>query len=108
MAENTLTVDDASFPTQVLEAKGPVLVDFWNDGCGPCRMIAPMLEEIATEFKDKLTVVKVNIGANPEAPRQFNVRGAPTLILFKDGKPAATRVGGASKSALKDWVQKSL
>jgi len=93
MSQNTKPVTDETFSTDVLKAKGPVLVDFWAEWCGPCRAIAPALEELAGEFAGKLTVAKVNIDENPETPNNYAVRGIPTLILFKDGKPAATQVG---------------
>jgi thioredoxin 1 len=101
-------VTDASFETDVLNSGAPVLVDFWAEWCGPCRAIAPALEELGTEYAGKLQVVKVNIDENPLTPSKFGVRGIPTLILFKDGKPAATQVGAAPKSALKAWIDKSL
>ena len=97
-------VTDATFDTDVLKAKAPVLVDFWAEWCGPCRAIAPSLEELGAEFAGKLDIVKVNIDENPQTPSQFGVRGIPTLILFKDGKPAATQVGALPKSKLKDWI----
>jgi thioredoxin 1 len=104
MSENTKPVTDETFATDVLKAKGPVLVDFWAEWCGPCRAIAPALEELAGEYAGKLTVAKVNIDENPETPNNYAVRGIPTLILFKDGKPAATQVGALPKSRLKDWI----
>ncbi len=101
-------VTDASFETDVLKSGAPVLVDFWAEWCGPCRATPPALEELGTEYAGKLQVVKVNIDENPLTPSKFGVRGIPTLILFKDGKPAATQVGAAPKSALKAWIDKSL
>lgn len=108
MSANTMAVTDDSFDRDVLKSKQPVLVDFWAEWCGPCKMIAPALEEIAGEYKDRLTVAKVNIDDNPMVPNNYAVRGIPTLILFKDGKPAATKVGALPKSQLKDWVASSL
>ena len=104
MSENTKPVSDDSFATDVLGASGPVLVDFWAEWCGPCKMIAPSLEEIGAEFAGRLTVAKVNIDENPMTPNKYAVRGIPTLILFKDGKPAAQQVGALAKSQLKNWV----
>jgi thioredoxin 1 len=104
MSEHTKTVTDDSFSADVLKAPGPVLVDFWAEWCGPCRAIAPAIDEISAEYAGKLTVAKVNIDENPMTPTQYNVRGIPTLMLFKDGKPVATQVGAAPKSALRQWV----
>ena len=87
MSQNTVAVSDATFKSQVLEAKEPVLVDFWAEWCGPCKMIGPALEELAAEYKGRVTVAKVNIDENPASPNNYGVRGIPTLILFKDGKP---------------------
>ncbi len=108
MSANTVAVSDQTFKTDVLDAPGPVLVDFWAEWCGPCKTIGPALDEIAAEFKGKLTVAKVNIDENPLTPNNYGVRGIPTLILFKDGKPADTKVGALPKSQLKAWVQGSL
>jgi thioredoxin 1 len=85
-----------------------VLVDFWAEWCGPCRAIAPALEELAAEYGGKITVAKVNIDENPQTPTTYGVRGIPTLILFKDGKQAATQVGALPKSQLKTWIDRSL
>ncbi len=108
MGQNTVAVTDDSFDTDVLKASGPVLVDFWAEWCGPCKMIGPALEEIAAEMKGKVVVAKVNIDDNPDSPNKYGVRGIPTMILFKDGKPVATKVGAAPKSVLKDWVSGAL
>jgi thioredoxin 1 len=108
MSANTIAATDETFATDVLQASGPVLVDFWAEWCGPCKMIAPALDEISTELGDKLRVVKVNIDENPQTPNTYGVRGIPTLIMFKDGKPAATKVGAAPKSVLKEWVNSSI
>jgi len=108
MSVNTVAVSDQTFKTDVLDVTGPVLVDFWAEWCGPCKMIGPALEEIAAEFKGKLTIAKVNIDENPMTPNTYGVRGIPTLILFKDGKPADTKVGALPKSQLKAWVQGNL
>ena len=97
-------VSDTDFEAEVLKAQGPVVVDFWAEWCGPCKMIAPALEEIGAEYKGRLTIAKVNIDENPVTPNNYSVRGIPTLILFKDGKPAATKVGALPKSKLKDWI----
>ena len=104
----TKSVTDQSFEQEVLQASGPVLVDFWAEWCGPCRVIAPALEEIANELGDKVTVAKLNIDDNPDAPARYGVRGIPTMILFKDGQPAATKVGAAPKSALQSWLEGEL
>jgi thioredoxin 1 len=104
----TKTVTDASFQGDVLGSDKPVLVDFWAEWCGPCRMIAPALEELSNELGEQVTIVKLNIDDNPDAPAKYGVRGIPTMILFKDGAPAATKVGAAPKSALQSWLQGQL
>jgi thioredoxin 1 len=96
---------DASFENDVLKAPGPVLVDFWAEWCGPCRQIAPALEELAGEMQGRVTVAKLNIDENPVTPTKYNVRGIPTLILFKNGQVAATKIGAMPKSALYQWVE---
>jgi thioredoxin 1 len=101
----TKTVTDDSFDADVLKADGPVLVDFWAEWCGPCRQIAPALEDISNDMAGKLTVAKVNIDENPMAPSKYGVRGIPTMILFKNGEIAATKVGALPKSKLVEWVE---
>ncbi|MGY8606836.1 thioredoxin TrxA [Gluconobacter cerinus] len=108
MSANTVAVTDSSFETDVLKSDGPVLVDFWAEWCGPCKMIAPALEEIGAEYQGRLKVAKVNIDSNPEAPTQYGVRSIPTLIVFKEGKPVAQQMGAMPKSQLKAWIEKSI
>jgi thioredoxin 1 len=101
----TTKVSDASFDSDVLKAPGPVLVDFWAEWCGPCKMIAPALEEIATSMNGRVTIAKINIDENPNTPRKYGVRGIPTLMLFKDGQVAATKIGALPKNKLAEWVE---
>lgn len=105
---STKPVSDDSFDSDVLKAEVPVLVDFWAEWCGPCKMIAPALEEIATELGGKVQIAKVNIDENPLTPQKYGVRGIPTLILFKSGEVAATKVGALPKNQLAEWVESVL
>ena len=104
----TVPVSDGSFDDDVLKSAKPVVVDFWAEWCGPCKMIAPALEEIANELGDKVTVAKVNIDDNPKTPAAYGVRGIPTLMLFKDGQVAAMKIGALPKGDLKAWIESSI
>lgn len=104
---STVKIDTSNFQTDVLQASEPVVVDFWAEWCGPCKMIAPALEEIATEMQGKVKIAKINIDENPELAAQFGVRSIPTLLMFKDGEIAANLVGAAPKSRLADWIKNS-
>lgn len=97
-------VTDSSFKSAVLDSKTPVVVDFWAEWCGPCRQIAPALEELAKEYDGKITVAKLNIDENPQAPMKYGVRGIPTLMIFRNGELAATKVGALPKTKIKEWI----
>jgi len=101
-------VTDTSFQTDVLNAKGPVVVDFWAEWCGPCKMIAPALDELTTELGEKVTIVKINIDENPHTPQKYGVRGIPTMMIFQGGQVAATKVGALPKSKIKEWIETSV
>ena len=104
----TSAVTDADFEAQVLKSGKPVLVDFWAEWCGPCKMIGPSLEEISDELGDAVNIVKLNIDDHPDTPTKYGVRGIPTMILFKDGEVADTKVGAAPKAQLKSWLEAAL
>jgi len=108
MSGDIVTVTDASFEQDVLKAEGPVLVDYWAPWCGPCKMVAPILEQLAGEYGDKLTIAKINIDDNPETPKKYGVRGIPTLTVFKNGNVEATKVGALSKSQLAAFLDSTL
>lgn len=108
MSDKIVHVSDDSFENDVLGSDAPVLVDFWAEWCGPCKMIAPVLDDVADEYSDKLTVAKVNIDQNNASPQKYGVRGIPTLLLFKNGQVAATKVGALSKTQLKEFLDANL
>ncbi|KKO48453.1 thioredoxin [Arsukibacterium sp. MJ3] len=108
MSEHILQVSDDSFEADVLKAEVPVLVDFWAEWCGPCKMIAPILEDVAVEYSGKVSIAKVNIDQNPNTPPKFGIRGIPTLLLFKNGQVAATKVGALSKTQLKEFLDSNI
>ena len=105
---STTKISDASFEADVLKAEGPVLVDYWAEWCGPCKMIGPALEEISNEMQGKITVAKLNIDENPQTPSKYGIRGIPTLMVFKNGQVAATKVGALPKGKLVEWINSVL
>lgn len=108
MGNNIVHTSDATFDQDVLKADKPVLLDFWAEWCGPCKMIAPVLDEIAVEYQGRLTIAKINIDENPQTPPKFGIRGIPTLILFKNGTVEAQKVGAVSKSQLAAFLDSNL
>ena len=104
----TVDVTDASFEADVLKSDKPVVVDFWAEWCGPCKQIGPSLEEISDEMGEDVIIAKVNIDENPNAPSKYGVRGIPTMILFKGGEAASTKVGAAPKTAIESWIKESI
>lgn len=105
---SVVSVSDSTFEKDVLGSSLPVLVDFWASWCGPCRQVAPVLDELAKDLKDKITILKVNVDENPETPTIYQVRSIPTLMLFKEGKVVGTLVGTHPKSKLADWLNEQL
>jgi len=108
MSDGIAHVTDDTFEAEVLQADGPVLVDYWAEWCGPCKMIAPVLEEIAGEYGDRVKIAKLNIDENPATPPKYGIRGIPTLMLFKGGNVEATKVGAVSKSQLSAFIDENL
>ena len=108
MSDNIQHVSDDSFETDVLKADRPVLVDYWAEWCGPCKMIAPILEEIADEYQDKIKVCKIDIDSNQQTPPKYGIRGIPTLMLFRNGEVEATKVGALSKSQLAAFLDSNI
>jgi thioredoxin 1 len=108
MSENIQHVTDGSFESEVLHSPTPVLVDYWAEWCGPCKMIAPILDEVAKEYTGRLKVAKINIDENQETPKKYGVRGIPTLILFKNGNVEATKIGALSKSQLSAFIDSNI
>ena len=104
----TSQVSDDTFEDEVLKSSTPVVVDFWAEWCGPCKQIAPALEEIASEMGDKVKIIKINVDENPSTPGKYGIRAIPTLMLFKDGEVAATQMGAQSKGKLVDWINAAI
>ena len=108
MSKNIVHVSDESFEQEVLNSEKPVLIDYWAEWCGPCKMIAPIIEELAEEYGEKIKIAKFNIDENPETPPKYGIRGIPTLMLFKNGNVEATKVGALSKSQLAEFIDSNI
>jgi|TARA_B100000676_G_C18026717_1_gene816058 thioredoxin 1 len=108
MSDNIIHVSDDSFEQEVLQSEMPVLIDYWAEWCGPCKMIAPVLDEVAGEYADKIRVAKLNIDENPATPPKYGIRGIPTLMLFKNGEVEATKVGAVSKAQLTAFLDENI
>ena len=108
MSSNIVHVSDASFEDEVLKSDVPVLIDYWAEWCGPCKMIAPIIEELAEEYGDKIKIAKLNIDDNPQTPPKYGIRGIPTLMVFKGGQVEGTKVGAVSKSQLMEFIDSSV
>ena len=108
MSDKIISLSDDKFEADVINADGPVLVDFWAEWCGPCKMIAPILEEIADEYEGKVTIGKLNVDENGDTPPKYGIRGIPTLLLFKEGSVAATKVGALSKTQLQEFINDNI
>ena len=108
MSDSILTLTDAEFESQVVNSKKPILVDYWAEWCGPCKMIAPILEEVAAEMSDKVLIGKLNVDENSQTPPKYGIRGIPTLMLFKDGNVVGTQVGAVSKVDLIKFIEDNI
>mgnify|MGYP001351098418 FL=1 len=108
MSESILKLTDAEFENQVIKSEKPILVDYWAEWCGPCKMIAPVLEEVASELSDKILIGKLNVDENSETPPKYGIRGIPTLMLFKNGEVVGTQVGAVSKSDLINFIENNI
>ena len=108
MSESILKLTDAEFESQVIKSEKPILVDYWAEWCGPCKMIAPVLEEVASELSDKILIGKLNVDENSETPPKYGIRGIPTMLLFKSGELKATKVGATTKSNIVSWIKENI